>query len=123
VRDAWNDTVDYVRDRIPDLLEPVIEFVEEVVGAWLWVLEKVAIVYPVIFERWETAADERVCPECGPIYGAIWEEGSGPHPPVHVNCRCRRVLAWTEWRTRYVEDWRLRWTTWTEWETRITGWA
>jgi hypothetical protein len=43
-------------------------------------------------------------------------------PPLHVNCRCQRVRAVTEWRTRQVEAWRLRWTTRAAWEWQITGW-
>lgn len=124
IRDGWNETVDYVRDRVTDLLEPIYELVEQVVGAFIWVLETVEIVYPVVFERWQTAADERVCPECGPLHGMVWEaEQGGPQPPLHVNCRCQRVVAWTEWRTRYVDEWRLRWTTWSEWDWTLTGWA
>lgn len=124
IRDAWNETVDYVRDRVIDVLEPVYGVVEQVVGAFMWVLETIEIVYPVVFERWNTAADETVCPECGPLAGMVWEEGQGgPIPPLHVNCRCQRGVAWTEWRVRYVDDWRLRWSTWSEWEWRVTGWA
>lgn len=124
VRDAWNETVDYVRERVTDVLEPVYGVVEQVVGAFMWVLETIEIVYPVVFERWYTAEDETVCPECGPLAGIVWEEGQGGAvPPLHVNCRCQRDIAWTEWRVRYVDDWRLRWTTWSEWEWRLTGWA
>lgn len=123
IRDAWSDTIDYVRDRAVDLLEPVFDWVERIVGAFVWVLERVEILYPVRFERWQTASDERVCPECGPVNGHVWDAGTGPHPPVHVNCRCQRVPAWTEWRSRFVDKWRLRWTSWSEWDWQITGWA
>lgn len=33
IRDAWSDTIDYVRDRAVDLLEPVFDWVERIVGA------------------------------------------------------------------------------------------
>ena len=122
IDDAIDDTYDYIRERVRDVIEPVYDWVEQVVGAFTCVLERITVIYPVHFERWLTASDERVCPECGPIDGRVWETGSGVYPPLHVNCRCARVLAWTEWRSRYVEDWRLRWMTWSEWEWRITGW-
>jgi hypothetical protein len=54
---------------------------------------------PVVWTRWQTAEDERVCPECGPLDGLVWEEGDGPSPPLHGNCRCSRVFAFTEYRT------------------------
>lgn len=42
--------------------------------------------------RWETAADEMVCPTCGPLQGSIASvDGSfegGIMPPVHPRCRC-----------------------------------
>lgn len=124
IEDAWDDTRDYLRDRVVDVLEPVYDWVERIVGAFFWVLEQVRVVYPVHFYRWITAGDERTCPECGRLNGATWEAGNAPAlPPVHVNCRCRIVLAWTEWRTRYADEWRLRWRSWSEWEWRLTGWA
>lgn len=55
---------------------------------------------PTIHERWRTAADERVCPECGPLDGATWPVGIGPLPPIHVNCRCTREYAFTTWSSR-----------------------
>jgi SPP1 gp7 family putative phage head morphogenesis protein len=43
--------------------------------------------------RWYTAADERVCPVCGPLHLAVipkaqrtWQGGIGM--PAHPNCRC-----------------------------------
>lgn len=53
-----------------------------------------------LWTRWETAGDERVCPECGPLDGVVWPAGEGPHPPLHNQCRCARVIAFIEWRTR-----------------------
>ena len=52
--------------------------------------------------RWNTANDERVCPECGPMNGKVASMGGEFHawnevantgittksPPAHVNCRC-----------------------------------
>lgn len=122
VRETWDEATGWMRDRLVDALEPVWDLVGRVVDAAIWVLERVAIVYPVIHERWETTADERVCPECGPLHGTTWPEGEGFSPPLHVNCRCRRAYAHTEWRTRDVDEWRLRWTTRTEWEWQVSGW-
>jgi hypothetical protein len=122
VRETWDRVADYVSTRVPEVLEPVWDLVGRVVEVAQWVLEAVAQVYPVAWERWETAADERVCPECGPLHGMAWPEGEGEAPPAHVNCRCTRVHAFTEWRTRWVPEWRLTWTTRTEFDWRITGW-
>lgn len=122
IDNALDDTYDFIRERVRDVVEPVYDWVELIVGAFTWVLERIKVVYPVYFERWLTASDERVCPECGPINGRVWEKGTGVYPPLHVNCRCQRILAWTEWRSRYVDDWRLRWVSWSEWEWRITDW-
>jgi hypothetical protein len=54
---------------------------------------------PVIYTRWETSADERVCPECGPLNGLSWPEHAGPTPPLHNHCRCQRTFAYVEWRS------------------------
>ena len=50
--------------------------------------------------RWQTAEDERVCPECGPLDGLAWPEGEGPSPPLHNHCRCAREFAFVELSTR-----------------------
>lgn len=123
VRDAWENTVDTLRDRVDDVLEPIMELVERVTGAFRWVLETIELVEPIVYQRWVTAADEHVCPECGPLHGHVWEADAGPMPPVHVNCRCQRVVDHTEWRTRITTEWRLNWTTTSTWEWTITGWA
>ena len=46
-----------------------------------------------IIKRWDTQADDRVCPICKPLEGAtalldeVFSNGlSGP--PAHPNCRC-----------------------------------
>lgn len=122
VRETWEQGTTWIRERVEDVLEPVWDLVGRVVVVACWVLERVAILYPVAYERWQTGADERVCPECGPLQGAVWPVGDGAVPPLHVNCRCTRVHAFVEWRTRYVSEWRLRWTTRTTWEWQITGW-
>ena len=57
--------------------------------------EEVAV---AIYE-WVTQGDGRVCPVCGPLDGSRWEDDDGPFPPLHVGCRCQRVLAGIEWRT------------------------
>jgi hypothetical protein len=121
-RETWDRITSYVERRLPDALEPVWDLVGRVVESARWVLEMVAEVYPVVWERWVTARDERVCPECGPLQGRTWPEGEGEVPPLHVNCRCGREYAFTEWRTRYVAEWRVRWTSRTVFEWAITGW-
>ncbi len=114
---------DYLRDRVIDVLEPVYELVEHVIEYSKWVLETIRSVYPVAFYRFIVAGDERTCPECGAWHGATWEEGFAlVSPPLHINCRCQVSHAWTEWRVRYVDEWRLRWFTRSEFEWRITGW-
>lgn len=50
----------------------------------------------VVWEEWQTAEDERTCPQCRPLDGAWWRQGDGPQPPLHVNCRCRREVVWWE---------------------------
>lgn len=37
---------------------------------------------------WETSADERVCPVCGPRQGETYGLDSGEMPPAHPRCRC-----------------------------------
>jgi len=66
----------------------------------VFVRVEVAPVVPIVWTRWRTAADERVCPECGPLDGAAWPEGAGPAPPLHNHCRCVREFAFVEWATR-----------------------
>lgn len=48
--------------------------------------------------RYYTAADERVCPQCGPLHGQVIAKtasgfdvprGGRMYPPLHPNCRCR----------------------------------
>jgi hypothetical protein len=55
---------------------------------------------PTVWTRWTTAGDEKVCPVCGPYAGRAWPAGEGPGPPLHPNCRCSRVYAFTTWQTR-----------------------
>lgn len=50
----------------------------------------------VVWTRWRTAEDERVCPECGPLDGHAWPVGDGPSPPLHDRCRCAREFAFVE---------------------------
>lgn len=65
-----------------------------------WPEIEAAPLIPIVWTQWQTIADERVCPECGPLDGLRWEDRTGPAPPLHINCRCQRVYAFTEWRTR-----------------------
>lgn len=118
--DAWNR----VRDVGRDLLEPVWDLVGRVVSVARWVLETVQVLYPVEWFAWDTPADERTCPECASLIGRTWPEDapSAPDAPVHVNCRCRVVHAFTEWRVRYVAEWRLRIETAIAWDWEIVAW-
>jgi hypothetical protein len=96
VRETWERYTDWLRERVDDVLEPVWDLVGRVVEVARWVLERVAVVYPVHFERWETGADERVCPECGPLGGMVFEEGEvPPGAGVHgvADALCRRMAA------------------------------
>jgi hypothetical protein len=75
---------------------------EEIAEIALSVVEDVVIVAHRILEaevwtRWETASDEKVCPICGPYAGRTWRATDGPQPPLHPNCRCQRVYAFTTW--------------------------
>ena len=41
--------------------------------------------------RWQTAVDERVCPQCGPMHNrtdTVSGNFEGMGPPAHVGCRC-----------------------------------
>lgn len=38
--------------------------------------------------RWQTAADDKVCPICGPRDGEVYDLDSGIIPPAHPRCRC-----------------------------------
>ncbi len=98
-QDLW-DTIDPWRD------EPV---PAPETGYWAWVEIDASRLEPTVWTRWVTREDERVCPECGPLDGLAWAEGNRPTPPLHVNCRCARNYAFTEWRTRQMTRWELRW--------------
>ncbi len=104
---AW-PSGDPVTDLRP-LLNPWIDPEPVETGIWTWAEVDASIVYPVTFEVWATADDERTCPECAPLDGEVWEAGSGIYPTLHPNCRCRRLYHHTEWQTRYATAWELRW--------------
>jgi hypothetical protein len=59
---------------------------------------------PLIWERWQTRGDERVCPICGPLAGMEFPGGAGPTPPLHPNCRCQREVSRVEWVMREVGE-------------------
>lgn len=73
---------------------------ESEVDRWSWIDILRRLLRPIVYTRWVTARDERVCPECGPLDGLVWEATAGPSPPLHVNCRCQRIFAYTEWHLR-----------------------
>jgi len=119
VADAW----DTFQDRVSEVFEPVFALVARIVRIARWVLERIAVLQPVHWYAWRTAADERTCPECGALHGQTWREDQpAPAPPLHVSCRCAIHLARTEWRVRSVPTWRLRTVTRQDWEWRRTGW-
>ncbi len=112
------------RQRVEDVLEPVYTLVARVFRTAQWVLVRIALRYPVQWFAWQTAADERTCPECGAMQGRTWpEDRPGPAPPLHVNCRCQVMPHHTEWRTRYVPTWQQRIVAGQAWEWTRTGWA
>lgn len=50
----------------------------------------------VLYLRWYTAADERVCPVCGPLHLAVIPKSQrtwagGVSIPAHPNCRCMAI--------------------------------
>lgn len=45
--------------------------------------------YGVDGQRWQTAVDDIVCPQCGPLHGNEYPLGDSEHtPPLHPRCRC-----------------------------------
>jgi hypothetical protein len=103
--------------------EPVYDWVRGQERVTVRVREVVTEIVPIRRVRWQTAADERTCPECAPLHGRTWrEDRPGPAPPLHVNCRCRVVPGPTEWQVRRVTAWRTRWITQPTWEWRRAGW-
>ncbi|MBA3379558.1 MAG: hypothetical protein H0T93_11805 [Chloroflexia bacterium] len=123
VRAAADKSWNRLGQRVPDALEPVLSRVSRQIRESRWVLERVAVIYPIQWSKWQTANDERTCPECAPMHGRSWpDDRPMPEPPLHVNCRCQAVYARTEWRVRYVPAWRLRWFTRQAWEWTRTGW-
>lgn len=121
IRDVWNDRDTWL-PRVTAPLEPIWEWIEEIVERTISVLETIEVLDPIRIERWVTAGDERTCPECAPLHGRTWQEGDGPMPPLHVNCRCQRVFAWTDWQRREVLGWRQRTIPDVRLVWRITGW-
>lgn len=69
------------------MIEDIVDITHRIVEAQVWT-------------RWETASDEKVCPVCGPYAGRVWRAAEGPQPPLHPNCRCQRVFAFTTWSVR-----------------------
>ena len=43
-------------------------------------------------EKWVTFIDERTCERCRQLDGKLYLSGTGPEPPLHPRCRCRRVF-------------------------------
>jgi len=109
---------------VVESLEPVFGWVTRRIVYSRSIRELKRELYPILWHQWQTANDERTCPECGAMQGRSWREDQAmPAPPLHVNCRCQVVYAGVEWRVRYVPTWQLRWFTRKEWEWTRTGWA
>lgn len=78
---------------------------ESVMAAWVKGVEDGTI--PDTAQKiWVTAADERVCPVCGPMDGRsvqvldqflLPDGAQADLPPVHVNCRCSVELTLEPW--------------------------
>ncbi len=90
--DARNQSVrqsvfDQVAQTALTLVEEFVELTHRIIESQVWT-------------RWETASDESVCPTCGPYAGRVWRSDDGPQPPLHPNCRCQRVFAFTTWTVR-----------------------
>ncbi|MEZ4529585.1 MAG: phage minor head protein [Thermomicrobiales bacterium] len=83
---ARNSFFDQVAAIAVMLIEDIVEITHRVLEAQ-------------VYTRWETASDEKVCPVCGPYAGRVWRADDGPQPPLHPNCRCQRVYAYTTWTT------------------------
>ena len=75
---------DQVAEIAVSVVEDIVTVVHRILEADVWT-------------RWETASDEKVCPICGPYAGRVWRATDGPQPPLHPNCRCQRVYAFTTW--------------------------
>lgn len=88
-----------VRDRLKIFKEQETHNLEQQANqvAWLWLKKNDKL--PVgIQKQWQTAKDEKVCAQCGPLHGkkiGIDERFQLPNgsllytPGAHVNCRCR----------------------------------
>jgi SPP1 gp7 family putative phage head morphogenesis protein len=122
-KDVVSDVWDTIVDTVGDVLDAVWTWVTEIVEIVRWVRAIVMELYGVTMERWETHGDERTCPECAGRNGAIFEADSGESPPAHTNCRCRRVYAYTDWRTRPVVVWQREVETVVTGSWQVTGWA
>lgn len=83
---ARQSVFDQVANIAVSIVDDVVTVVHRVLEAQIWT-------------RWETASDENVCPICGPYSGRVWQKDDGPQPPLHPNCRCQRVYAFTTWTT------------------------
>lgn len=124
VRAAALDTWDSIRQQTERTAHAVYDWIGELVGEFVAVLELVQIVYEVPVFMFATAQDERTCPECAPLDGlSSAEDGPGlPIPPLHGNCRCLILRAGSEYRIRWDYEWRWQWVEWWEFREELTGW-
>ena len=48
--------------------------------------------------QWVSTLDSLTCFECQALDGQVFDVGSGPRPPRHLNCRCGLTYALKSWR-------------------------
>jgi hypothetical protein len=46
----------------------------------------------VAVERWAAILDAGTCVHCRALHGQLFAQGTGPQPPLHPWCRCRRLF-------------------------------
>ena len=46
----------------------------------------------IAIERWVSELSEATCDRCRRLHGNTYRQGTGPQPPLHDHCRCRRVF-------------------------------
>lgn len=49
-----------------------------------------------VIEEWVAEMDAATCNRCRAMHGKEFKQGTGPEPPLHPNCRCKRVYVRTE---------------------------
>jgi SPP1 gp7 family putative phage head morphogenesis protein len=47
--------------------------------------------------QWVSTLDTRTCPICAPLDGRLYKLGTGPRPPLHIQCRCSTCPVLKSW--------------------------